>query len=133
MIMVLVAISLIRGSGSDSLINAKRCDHHDWTLFIGLQVICLIFLFMGIKVVKNEFKAKQDCGYEFTAGDVEFTPKNLLFLSVVSFVGSMAAGFSGIGPGYIFFPVLIFIGVEARVATSTGMYITMLTTMACSI
>jgi len=131
--MVLVAISLLRGSGSDSLIDAKRCDHHDWSLFIVLQVICFIFLFIGIYVVKKEFKAKQECGYQFTPGDLEATPKNLIFLCIISLVGSMAAGFSGIGPGFIFCPVLLMIGVEARVATSTGMYITMLTTLAASI
>lgn len=66
-------------------------------------------------------------------GDLEATSEKVLKLGAIAFAGSIAAGFSGIGPGFIFAPVLLMLGVEARVATATGMYITMLTTLSASI
>ena len=51
----------------------------------------------------------------------------------ISFVGAVSAAFSGIGPGSIFCPYLVLIGIEAQVATATGMYVTMFTTLSATI
>ena len=51
----------------------------------------------------------------------------------VSFFGSIFASFSGLGPGMVFCPALIMIGLESRVGTATGMYLTMFTTLASTI
>lgn len=51
----------------------------------------------------------------------------------VSFIGSVIAAFCGVGPGFIFGPVLIMLGMEPQVATATGMYVTMFTTLAATI
>lgn len=92
-----------------------------------------MFLALGIIVVKNEHHRKVACGYEFTEGDLKATPKNLAHMIIISFFGSMAAAFCGIGPGFIFAPLLVMIGMEPTVATSTGMYVTMFTTLSSSI
>ena len=64
---------------------------------------------------------------------MEATPKNVSMLTVVSFVGAFAAAFSGAGPGTVFVPYLVVIGVNPGVATSTGMYLTFYTTLSASI
>ena len=51
----------------------------------------------------------------------------------ISFFGAFAAAFCGIGPGAIFVPVLVIIGIHPTVATSTGMYVTMFTALAASL
>lgn len=51
----------------------------------------------------------------------------------ISFFGSIFASFSGLGPGMLFCPTLIMIGIESRVATATGMYVTMFLTLSATI
>ena len=84
-------------------------------------------------MVKNGYKDKVKYGYNFTPGDIEATPKNLVILVTISFFGAMAAAFSGVGPGFIFCPILVLIGIEAQVATATGMYVTLFTTLSATI
>ena len=116
MIVVLMVISLMRGSSNrpeDSLIGTVRCDTVDWSLFFALQILCLLFLAMGIVTVKYEYKEKKREGYEFIPGDFEPTPKNLCVLFAISFFGSFLASFCGIGPALLFCPILVMIGIEA--------------------
>ena len=115
MMILLTVISLLRGSGDpdESLIGTKRCDEIDWNLFTILHVVCVIMTFVGILVVKNEYKQKVESGYNFVKGDLEATPKNLFVLVLISFFGSMASALCGIGPGNIFCPILVMIGIEA--------------------
>lgn len=54
-------------------------------------------------------------------------------MNTVSFFGAAAAAFCGIGPGFIFSPILLLIGIEPQVATATGMYVTMFTTLSATI
>lgn len=84
-------------------------------------------------MVKNEYAAKVDCGYEFSPGDLEATPRNISILLGISWFGAAAAAFCGVGPGFIFGPILVLIGIEAQVATATGMYVTMFTCLSATI
>jgi hypothetical protein len=63
-------------------------------------------------IVKKEFKAKEDAGYVFVEGDLRATTQNLVKLNVISFLGAFAAAFCGVGPGFIFGPILLIIGIE---------------------
>jgi uncharacterized membrane protein YfcA len=111
----------------------SRCDKKDWLLFASLHFSCYVFLALGIIVVKREYKHKEKHGYEFSPGDLKATPKNLIYLVSISFVGAIAASFCGVGPCFIFGPILFIIGIEAQVGTATGMYVTMYTTLAATI
>mmetsp|Transcript_5667 Transcript_5667/g.8973 ORF Transcript_5667/g.8973 Transcript_5667/m.8973 type:complete len:175 (-) Transcript_5667:7-531(-) len=88
---------------------------------------------MGVLNVKKEYHEKVECGYEFSPGDLEATPRKLVIMLLVSFFGAFCSAFCGIGPGNIFCPVLVMIGIQAQVATATGMYITMFTTLSATI
>jgi uncharacterized membrane protein YfcA len=87
----------------------------------------------GLHMVKKEFAEKVECGYNFIPGDFEATPKNIVTMNLVSFFGAMAAAFCGIGPGAIFAPILMLVGIQAQVGTATGMYVTMFTTLSATI
>lgn len=101
----------MRGNGQPSLIDAIRCDSTDWVLFVVLQLVCAIFTAIGIVVVNAEYKEKVENGYQFVEGDFESTPKGLALMIGISFFGSFAAAFCGIGPGAIFCPILVIIGI----------------------
>lgn len=132
-IVVQTVVALLRGSGTNSIAGISRCETVDWVLFGMLQLFCLIFLLAGIKVAKQDYINKVDCGYEFSPGDFQATSQNLMMLIAIAFVGSMFAAFCGVGPGFIFSPILVMIGLHPIVATATGMYVTMFTTLSASI
>ena len=123
----------MRGSGTDSIIGVIRCSAMDWILFAILQGLCLIFTIAAIMIVNIEYKEKLDCDYKFANGDFEPKPQDITKMVLISFFGSFAAAFCGIGPGAIFVPVLVIIGIQSTVATSTGMYVTMFTALAASL
>lgn len=111
----LIFISLLKGGNSpqDSLLGIVKCDKDDWIIFGVLQIVCIVFLLLGLRVIKNEYKQKTEAGYKFIEGDLKATPKNLSFMIAVSFFGSIFASFSGLGPGMVFCPALIMIGIES--------------------
>ena len=108
-----MTILLLLKGGKGSLIDAIKCDATDWLLFTILLIVCILFLAIGIIVNQKEYKAKVACGYTFVPGDFEATPKNLLSLSLISFVAAFAASFSGAGAGAVFSPILLLIGMQA--------------------
>jgi hypothetical protein len=64
-------------------------------------------------VVKSEYKLKKEVGYRFIPGDLQASSKNLAILVSISFFGALLAAFCGIGPGLLFCPILVMIGIEA--------------------
>jgi uncharacterized membrane protein YfcA len=100
-------------SPNDSILGIVKCEHVDWILFGVLQFICAVYLVLGLRVLKKEYKEKTDAEYPFIPGDLQATTYNLNVMVVVSFLGSVYAAFSGIGPGMVFCPALIMIGIES--------------------
>lgn len=130
LMIVLTVISLMRGKNdpSQSLLNLRLCDLIDWILFAVLQIICFLALGISVCIVLAEMKEKEAAGYVAVEGELELTPINVIVISVVSFFGSFAAAFAGIGPGSIFVPALQAIGVHPIVSGATGMYVTIFLT-----
>jgi len=93
----------------------------------------MIFLLVGLVIVKAEYKQKVWCGYNFTPGDLEATPEKIRLMTAISFFGALVAAFTGVGPGFVFCSALIMIDIEVQVATATGMYLTMFTCLSATI
>lgn len=45
----------------------------DWIVFVLLQLICILFTFIGIIILKKDYRRKIKSGYEFVKGDFEPT------------------------------------------------------------
>ena len=75
MIAVLTTITLLKGGNSpqDSLLGVVKCDSNDWIIFGVLQVVCVIFLLLGLYVIKKEYREKTEAGYQFIEGDLKAT------------------------------------------------------------
>jgi len=88
----------------DSLIGSIKCDSVDWVLFTLLQLICGVYLYLGLRVIKREYEEKAEAGYEFLEGDLKVTNYNIGKMIAVGIFGGMYATFSGIGAGMFFIP-----------------------------
>jgi len=62
----------MKGSSNrdNSLLNIVKCESIDWILFAVLQVICFIYLILGLVMVKKDYEEKLEVGYEFSPGDL---------------------------------------------------------------
>lgn len=83
--------------------------------------------------MQRDYVEKVACNYQFSPGDLEATPDNVRKMLVISFIGALGAAAIGVGPGMIFCPVLVQIGIEAQVATATGMYLTTFTALSATL
>lgn len=52
---------------------------------------------------------------------------------IFSWIGAISSSFSGVGPGLIFIPGLVMIGIDVHVSTGTGMYIALLSCLSATI
>ena len=93
----------------------------------------MAFLFYSVHIIKKDQNLKKSFGYQCSEGDIQINNRNLLIMFLIGFVGSLFAGFAGIGPAMIYCPALIMLGLEARVATATASYMAFLTTLSSSI
>ena len=133
MICVFTIISLLRGNGTESPIDAKRCDMTDWMLIYILMAFCIIFEIIGIWVIRSEYKKKVESRYEFTKGEIRGTAKEVVsFCFLISFT-SILVTFCGASPSGMVIPVLVFVGVDPRVAIATANFIGTLNTLTASI
>lgn len=88
---------------------------------------------IAVKLTLKEYDEKCEAGYLFVDGDQKFEALAIVKLISVGFVGAFLATACGLSPGAIFFPVMIQLNMHSAVASSTGMYLTMYTTIAATI
>jgi len=96
-------------------------------------LIAIAFTALAAKLANQEFREKKSLGYNFTKGDQEFSSKTIIKLVTVAFTVAFFSGVAGLGPGLIFNSVLVQLDMHPAVASATGMYCTMFTTLAGTI
>ena len=130
---VLIAVSLLRSNGQTaSLIGIERCDLNDWGLLFLLHWTCAVFTLIAICMVKLDHNRKVTYGYLFTKGDIVATPYNMFKMIIMGFLGAFSVAFCGSGPGAIFTPLFIMLGVNELVAAMTGIMLAMYSTLAAT-
>ena len=72
-------------------------------------------------------------GYKFTKGDQEFSTRVIVKLFSVAFLVAIFSSLAGLGPGLIFNSMLVQLDMHPAVASATGMYCTMFTTLASTL
>ena len=133
LIMVLSKVARGPGGGFESAFGLQICDAAAWLAFVALVAFAALFTFLAAKIAIKEFVEKKNCGYKFTRGDQELTTKNVFKLSGIAFLGAFLAALSGIGPGVVFNSVMIQLDLHPAVASATGMYLVLFTTLSASI
>jgi hypothetical protein len=85
----------------------------------------VLVTYISIKLNKKEQDLRKKYNINFTVEEIIFEGKTLVLLLIIGFFGGFAAGAFGLGGGSIYNPALLALGVQPRVAASTGMYLVM--------
>jgi uncharacterized membrane protein YfcA len=132
-----VLINLTRGSKTQQSVffgeDYCKCYWYDFLASAFYIMICVIVTVFAIKRVNYEqyFKIKYNKG--ITKSDLKFSPSVVRRLVSVAFIGGWVSGALGLGGGSIFNPVLLSMGIPPAVASSTGMYLVLFTSIGSSI
>ena len=119
---------MLRGPDSQpSIIGVERCDALDFVFLFILLVLSIGLTFVGVRIVSFEHQQKIECGYELTKGDLDFTMPQIMNLVGVSVVCAFLVAVVGVTPGSVFVPLLITLGYNVAVASSTGIFLVMIT------
>lgn len=110
-----------------------KCTWYDFTVSGFYIFICILVTIVAIRRVNYEqyFKIKYNKG--ISKSDLKFSPSIVRRLVLVAFVGGWVSGALGLGGGSIFNPVLLSMGIPPAVASSTGMYLVLFTSIGSSI
>ena len=134
MLVILFLVSLFRGDGKNpSVVGVTKCKAADNVLLAILIVSGLVELIVGSCWINQELKVKKRLGYDFPKGDVEMTIKNVTLLTFMGLLGGFISGGFGVGPAFIFNPLLFQLGVPPPIASDTGMYVTTVGTLSSTI
>jgi len=134
MIVLLVVSKLLRGpgGGKESIVGLDICDLGAWITFALLVLASIPMTYAAARIASKEYQAKTNAGYEFVAGDQSFGGRELVKLIAVAYFAAFASGFAGISPGTIFNSIFVQLDMHPAVASATGMYCTLFTTLAAS-
>ena len=129
-LVTLILVSLFRGSSKvESIIGIDKCSPLDF-VFVGIFFfMCLLMCFITARILKKESDIKSKLGYEFVPSDPEWTWPNVFKMMAVGCFGGLISGTLGLGGGVIFNPLLLELNVNPIVASSTGMYMVMFSTL----
>lgn len=133
MMVSLLVISIIRGKGDGSMTGIIKCSPVDWFLFVLLIAIGVVLTIVAVVLVRREYFQKCEVGYKFVPGELVCSPKVVVKLTLVSFGCGFAAGSLGLGTGIILNPTLMQLGLHPVVASATGMYMVIYSTLSASI
>ena len=113
-------LNLIRGESGKSIAGIVRCSGAFWAITCMLPVVTLIFVLIFVRMVKREEKIKEKVGYVFDSKDLKFTNKNIVILLIAGFIGGFLTGAVNAGASLAVLPVLLHLGMHARVASATS-------------
>jgi len=71
MLLTLVLVSLLRGSGKEpSIVGSERCTSVDWTLLAVLVTVGLVIIAYTFCTQLRELRLKKKVGFRFVKGDL---------------------------------------------------------------
>ena len=109
------------------------CDTASWALFAVFVILALVFTVIAVKIANKKHEAKKKAGYVFTRVDPEFTLKTSILYVLFAFGAAFFAALAGIGPGLVFNSLFVSMDKHPSVASATGMYMTLFTTLSATI
>ena len=125
--------SLLRGSKkNESIIGIDRCSTGDFVILALLIVLILGVTILSVRNVKEEALIKARIGFPRVPSDIDWAGKTTVKLVILGFAGGCLSSLFGLGGSVIYNPIMLGLGVAPQVASATGMYMVMFTTLSSS-
>jgi len=123
---VVILMNLIIGSSKKaSIVGIKDCGFLYWFIQVLFIILCCVITYFMVKYNKRQQDLRKKYNINYTEGEVLFEGFVLNKLLLIGFLGGFVAGALGLGGGSIYNPALLALGVNPKVASSTGMYLVM--------
>ena len=127
-------VNFIRGSKSfDSIFGIETCSFQGWGILVVFIIVCVGVSYKNTRQLMHEQELKQKYGKGLSNSDIILEGNVTAKMIIWGFMGSWIGVTFGLGGGIIYNPVQISMGVNPIVASSTSMYMIMLTTGASTI
>ena len=115
------------------MVGIERCTWPDWTIYAIFIVFCLSLTVFSGFYLKRVYTKKVEFGYEFVEGDIKWTIGKIIKMIGIGMIVGVISGALGLGGGVIFNPLFIELGIDAQVASATGMYLVMFSSISNSL
>lgn len=120
-LVILIMMTLLKGSKSiKSIIGIEHNSFYYWLIELSLVPTTLGITFIVARNIKREHKYRKSIEYPFHPSDINWNQKTITNFCFIGLVTGVIAGMLGIGGGLILVPLLLSIGVDPVVATSTS-------------
>lgn len=130
MFITIIVVNLLRGTKrSPSIIGIETCSYIDWSLYTVNFLVIILTTIVGSIYLRWVYLRKLKCDYTFLPGDVKWTGFKIVLMIFIGFIVGVLAGALGLGGGVIYNPLFLELGIDPQVASSTGMYLVMLTSL----
>jgi len=123
----MVGLLLAGGHGSPSVVGVSTCSLLYWLIIaIPLPVLYIVSLLIGRRI-QALYERKVTLGYTFQREDPKFTERQIKLYPVYSISAGLVGGLLGMGGGIIKNPLMLHLGMNALVASSTSNYMILFT------
>ena len=101
-----MVVNLIRGSPkNESIIEMDTCGAASWSILVGIILLCGLVTWYNVRQVRREMLIKKAFG-ALCASDIDVLDRNtLIYILIMSFIGSFLGNALGLGGGFIYNPV----------------------------
>ena len=130
----MILTSLVRSGREKQYIEIKKCSQKDYILLASFAIGMLVFSLLGLHINRQEHALKEKVGKGLVASDIRYNSlTSLSKMALISVFSGLQAGALGLSVGAFVNPILIGLGLPPIVATSTGMYMQMYSTLASTV
>eukprot|EP00055_Hartaetosiga_balthica_P016284 m.102158 g.102158 ORF g.102158 m.102158 type:complete len:438 (+) comp9074_c0_seq3:351-1664(+) len=111
----------------------KPCSS-GWILVFLFAIPYVVFItWISGRMLEKNTKMKKACGYEFLPGDVLWEGDRLYKYPALAFFAGVAAAMMGIGGGMVKGPIMLAMGIQPQVATTTSSFMIIFTSSTTTI
>ena len=133
-LVMLTFVNIFRGNKKmPSVFGVHLCSVPYWLSVMIFFGFCGFVTAYSIRRLKYEQWLKKTYGEGLKPGDVEMNNPNTIKVVLMCFIGGWCSGSFGLGGGSIFNPLLLGLGVPPKVASATGMYMAIFSTISSTV
>ncbi len=113
--------------------NNFRCSASYWSLYFLYLPIAVLITYYSAKQIQSETLYRIEIGFPYDNHDIMWNKGMLFKYPIYGFFAGLTAGLVGIGGGLIIGPLLIELGINPIISTSTSNFLVLFTSSSTSL